>query len=128
MTVAIVTAMEPPVVLLDEPTTAQDYRGRYEIMDLMLRLNGERGITVIVITHDMEIVSKYCERVVVIGQGNILLEGSPKEVFSQVDVLEQTFLKPPPITQLAQRLAHHGLPPDILNVEEFVERVECGVS
>ncbi|HDD69092.1 MAG TPA: ATP-binding cassette domain-containing protein [Candidatus Korarchaeota archaeon] len=124
LTVAIVTAMDPPVIFLDEPTTAQDYRGRYEIMEIMKDLNERHGKTVIVVTHDMEIVAKYCKRVVVMGQGKVLLDGSTREVFSKPEILEQTFIKPPPITRLAQGLSAYGIPPSILSVDELISSLK----
>ncbi|HJX24115.1 MAG TPA: energy-coupling factor transporter ATPase [Candidatus Bathyarchaeia archaeon] len=115
LTVAAVLAMEPKIIILDEPTTAQDYKGRYEITDLAKNLN-DKGHTVIMITHDMDLVAKYAKRTVVMGLGEILLDGPTEEVFSQTGILEKTYLKPPQITQLAQTMKDHGVP-NVLSVE-----------
>jgi len=110
--------MGPKVLIVDEPTTGQDYRMSKEIMDLCKALHKE-GNTIIVITHDMNLAAEYSERVVVLKDGEILCEGTPKEVFSQVETLEKTYLKPPQVTRLSQRLAEYGLPSTMLTVDEM---------
>jgi len=89
-------------------------------MELYKRLN-EEGITIIIITHDMQLAAEYAKRVVIMRNGTILCEGSPKEVFVQRQLLESTFLKPPQITILSQMLSDYGIPPDVLSVDEMVD-------
>jgi len=121
--VASVLAMKPDVVILDEPTTGQDFRGSREIVDLINGLQKE-GKTVIMITHDMFLVADYAERVIVLSKGQILLDGTPAEIFSRPDILEQTYLSPPQITKLAQKLGDFGFPNNIITIDEFCEIFE----
>ena len=114
---AAVLATRPPVLVLDEPTTGQDWRQSLEMMDLAQRLNAA-GHTVIVITHNMQIVARYARRVIVLARGTVLIDGPPEAVFTQPDLLASTFLEPPQVTQLAQSLP--GLPRDILDVDRLV--------
>jgi len=116
--IASLLTMGPKVLIVDEPTTGQDYRMSKEIMDLCTALHKE-GNTIIVITHDMNLAAEYSERVVVLKDGEILCEGTPKEVFSQVETLEKTYLKPPQVTRLSQRLAEYGIPSTMLTVDEM---------
>lgn len=120
---ASVLAMEPEILILDEPTTGQDYREATQIMEMVAVLN-KKGHTVIFITHDMQLVARYARRVILMGKGKILADGGPKEVLSQSGLLRETLLKPPQITLLAQALAEHGLPADVVSVEELLEAVK----
>jgi len=118
--VASVIAMNPEVVILDEPTTGQDLEGRYSIVKLAKELN-KKGKTIIMITHDMDLVAEYADRVVVLGMGEVLMVGSPREVFSRPEELRKTYISPPQITQLAQKMKSCGMPPDILSVDEMLD-------
>ena len=118
--VASVLAMKPEVIILDEPTTGQDFMGSREIVSLTNELN-KQGKTIIMITHDMYLVAEYAHRVIVLSQGEILLDGSPREVFSKPEILAQTFIEPPQITKLSQKLGDFGFPPGILTVDEFCD-------
>ncbi|MCL5047009.1 MAG: ATP-binding cassette domain-containing protein, partial [Actinobacteria bacterium] len=118
--VASVMAMKPKVLVLDEPTTGQDLKRSKEVMDLTKNLN-EDGTTIIVITHSMNLAVEYCRRVIVMKDGRVWLDGSPREVFSETEKLAASALKPPQITQLAQALAEGGFPRDILTVAEFLD-------
>jgi len=120
--IASLLTMGPKVLIVDEPTTGQDYRMSKEIMDLCKALN-EEGNTIIVITHDMNLAAEYSERVVVLKDGEILCEGVPKEVFAQVELLEKTYLKPPQVTRLSQRLAEYGIPSAMLTVDEMQQNM-----
>lgn len=122
--IASILALRPRVIIVDEPTTGQDARQSLEIMDFLKRLNEELGHTIIIITHDMPIVAKYARRVVVMGSGRILADGETRDVFRMADVLAQTYLEPPQITQLAQRCAPLGFSPSTLTVEEMFEQFE----
>jgi len=120
--IASILALRPKVIIVDEPTTGQDARQSLEIMDFLKKLNEALEHAVIIITHDMPIVARYARRVVVMGNGRILADGPTRDVFSQVDVLAQTFLEPPQITQLAQRCSSLGFSPDTLTVEEMLQQ------
>ena len=119
--IAGVIAMEPDCIVLDEPTAMLDPRGRDEVMSTIQKLNREKGITIILITHYMD-EAVQAGRVVVMDEGNILTQGSPREVFSQVELLKQHHLDVPQATELAYRLRACGckLPDGILNEEECV--------
>jgi energy-coupling factor transport system ATP-binding protein len=117
--IASVLAMEPQIVIFDEPTTGQDYRGCHQIMQIARRLH-EEGRTVIVVTHDMALIAEYTECTVVLYQGEVLLEDETRAVFAQTDILRRTNVMPPQITQLARSLPPVlGLPPHALTVEQF---------
>jgi len=120
--IASILALRPQVIIVDEPTTGQDIRQSLEIMDFLKNLNEEHGHTIIIITHDMPIVGQYAKRVIAMGQGRVMADGSTREVFTQADVLEKTFLSPPQITQLAQADPTLGFNPGILTVEEMVDQ------
>ncbi len=124
--IASILALRPKVIIVDEPTTGQDARQSMEIMDFLRDLNVNLGHTIIIITHDMPIVANYVARVVVLGSGQVLLDGPTREVFSQPEVLARTFLEPPQITQLAQCGQRYGFDPGTLTVEEMVGEYEKG--
>lgn len=117
---ASVLAMKTEVIVLDEPTTGQDYRESMQIMEMVRELN-DKGHTIIFITHDMSLVARYASRAVVICQGEILADGEVRTIFAQPQLLSKTYLNPPQITALAQSLARHSIPPDVLSVEEMYE-------
>ncbi len=119
--IAGIIAMEPDCIVLDEPTAMLDPRGRDEVMSTIQKLNREKGITIILITHYMD-EAVQAGRVVVMDEGNILTQGTPREVFSQVELLKQHHLDVPQATELAYRLRACGckLPDGILNEEECV--------
>jgi energy-coupling factor transport system ATP-binding protein len=116
--VASILAMKPKILIFDEPTTGQDYLGRKQIMNLAKELN-EKGRTIIVITHDMELIAEYSKRTIVMGVGEILLDGPTEYVFSNPEVLEKTYLKPPQVTQLANKLSSYGVPREILTAKDM---------
>jgi len=119
--IASILALRPQVIIVDEPTTGQDVKQSLEIMNFLKELNEDHGHTIIIITHDMPIVGIYAKRVIAMAQARIMADGITREVFTQADVLEKTFLAPPQITQLAQSDASLGFDPGILTVEEMVE-------
>lgn len=124
---AAVIAMKPEVLIFDEPTTAQDYRGRYLLADIAKRMN-EKGHTIIMISHDMDLIAKYARRVIVMANGRVLLDGPTKYVFSRPDVLSKAGVEPPQITRFCQRLADYGLPRDALTVEELLKAIEVAAD
>jgi energy-coupling factor transport system ATP-binding protein len=120
--IAAILALRPRAIIVDEPKTGQDLRQSTEIMDFLQRLHEEQGHIIIIVTHDMPIVARYAKRVVAMGQGQILADGPTAEVFANVEALARTFVEPPQITQLAQRVASMGFDPRTATVEELVEQ------
>ncbi len=120
--IAGVIAMQPDCIVLDEPTAMLDPRGRQEVMDTVRRLNRERGITVVLITHYMEEAAA-ADRVVVMDGGRVRMDGTPREVFSHVEELRATELDVPQPTELCYELRRHGVavPGDVLTVSECVD-------
>jgi energy-coupling factor transport system ATP-binding protein len=118
--VASVLSMRPEVLVIDEPTTGQDYRDGVEMLNLVQRLN-EAGHTILFITHDMPMVARFARRVLVFREGQILLDGTTRQVFGQPELLRTTFLAPPAITSLAHEFP--GLFPEtVLSVGEMVNQ------
>lgn len=120
--VASILALEPKILVIDEPTTGQDWAGMQNMMALIKQLH-ENGTTVIMISHDMEIVAKYAQRVIVMKDGGILLEGSTREVFENFEMLEQAGIVPPQIVRLTARLKDLGFEDTFLNEKEFAETI-----
>ena len=114
--IAGILAMEPDCIVLDEPTAMLDPRGREEVIRAVTKLNRERGITVILITHNMD-ETVNCNRVVVMDKGNILTEGTPHEVFAQVELLKRHRLDVPQATKLCKRLRDFGVEMDTLPID-----------
>ena len=122
--IAGVLAMQPKCIVLDEPTAMLDPQGRKEVIATISRLNKEQGMTVVLITHHMsEAVN--ADRVLVMHRGGILLDGTPREVFAQVETLRSAGLDVPQTVELAFRLNQNGwsLPLDALTVEECAEAI-----
>ena len=107
--IAGVLAMDPPVLILDEPTAGLDPRGRDEILDQIDRLHREKGITIILVSHSMEDVAKYADRLLVMNHGEKLFDGPPKEVFKHYKELEKVGLAAPQITYIVQDLRSRGI-------------------
>lgn len=120
--IAGVMAMEPKCIVLDEPTAMLDPNGRREVLEAVGQLNKEKGVTVILITHYMEEVIR-ADRVYVMDNGKVVMQGTPRAIFSQVDTLKSYRLDVPQITLLAYELRKAGLPvPEgILTRQELVE-------
>jgi len=118
--IASILALRPHVIIVDEPTTGQDMKQSLEIMDFLQDLNDKHGHTIIIITHDMPIVGLYARRVIAMAQARIMADGPTREVFTQAEVLEKTFLAPPQITQLAQADPKLGFDPGTLTVDEML--------
>ena len=120
--IAGVIAMQPKCIVLDEPTAMLDPRGRREVIDTIGQLNREKGITVVLITHHMDEAAK-ASRVVVLHKGKVAADGTPKEVFSQVELLHNLGLAAPETVELCQQLNQEGyrLPLDALEPEECAQ-------
>ena len=127
--IAGVMAMQTDCIVLDEPTAMLDPKGREEVMKSMLRLNKELGKTVVLITHYMDEAVK-ADRVIVMNSGNVVLDGTPQEVFSHEDIIEDAGLELPDSAKLALRLKKSGvnLPDGILTPEEFIEAFKFSLS
>ena len=106
--IAGILAMEPDCIVLDEPTAMLDPKGREEVIRAITKLNREQGITVVLITHNME-ETVNCDRVVVMDKGRIRREGTPREVFSQVDFIRRHRLDVPQATELCAKLQASGI-------------------
>ena len=124
--IAGVMAMEPKCIILDEPTAMLDPDGRAEVLRAVHTLNREKGITVILITHYMEEVVD-ADYVFVMEKGKVVMQGKPREIFSQVDTLKEYSLDVPQVTLLAHELRQAGLnlPECILTRKELVEALKC---
>ncbi len=122
LAVGTILTMNPPIMVIDEPTTGMDWQGGVVMMNLIQELH-VLGHTIIMITHDMRIVAEYARRVCVMTEGQILADGTPKEIFVQKDVLNQAFLEAPQITRIAQSLEGYRIANDILNVSEAIEAI-----
>ena len=108
--IAGVLAMKPDILVLDEPTAGLDPKGRDEILDQIAKLHDEMGITVILVSHSMEDVAKYVERIIVMNKGSVLYDAAPKEVFKHYKELEAVGLAAPQVTYIMQALKERGLP------------------
>ena len=119
--IAGVIAMEPKCIVLDEPTAMLDPNGRKEVLEAVHQLNRQENVTVVLITHYMEEVID-ADRVVVMDDGHVVMEGTPKEIFSQVETLKKYRLDVPQVTLLAHELKQSGvdIPDGILTTEELV--------
>ncbi len=108
--IAGVLAMKPRVMILDEPTAGLDPKGRDEMFALITKLRRESNMSIVLVSHSMEDVAAYVERIVVMNQGKVMMDGSPHEVFSHVEQLEAVGLMAPQITYVMKRLKEEGLP------------------
>ena len=118
--IAGILAMHPEVLVLDEPTAGLDPKGRDEILDQVAKLHRERKITVILVSHSMEDVANYVDRIIVMNKGNVMLDGTPKEVFRHYKELEQIGLAAPKVTYVVKELEEKGwkINDDVTTVEE----------
>lgn len=123
--IAGVLAMEPSVLILDEPTAGLDPKGREEILDEICTLHRERGITVILVTHSMEDVARLVDRLIVMDRGRVALDGTPVEVFRQAETLKELGLGLPQVTELMHELKAKGMTvdTDVLTVEDAEEEI-----
>lgn len=121
--IAGVLAMKPDILILDEPTAGLDPRGRDEILDEIKQIHEEDGITIILVSHSMEDVANYVQRLVVMDKGVIRLDGAPKDVFKEIELLESMGLAVPKVTYLMEELRKKGF-----NIEEDVTTVEQAVG
>jgi len=123
--IAGVMAMEPEVLILDEPTAGLDPRGSREILAQIKRYQLEKGKTVVIVSHNMDEMARVADRIVVMNKGKVAMEGAPAEVFARGDELEKMGLAAPFAARVAQRLAGMGLPVDrgLYTVDKLAEAV-----
>lgn len=123
--IAGVLAMEPEVLILDEPTAGLDPSGRDEILDLVAKLHKERKLTVVLVSHSMEDVARYVERLIVMNHGTVAFDATPGEVFSHYKELEKIGLMAPQVTYVMEGLARRGvtLPHNAITVQEAVDSI-----
>ncbi len=123
--IAGIIAMEPECIVLDEPTSMLDPKGRQEVIDTIYKLNKEKNITIILITHYME-EAENANRVIVMDKGKIVIDGTPSEVFTKVEEIKKTGLDVPQTTELLYLLKKNGIPVSdgVISVEECVNEIE----
>lgn len=125
VSIAAVLAMDPGVLVLDEPTTGLDHGEATELMEILSGLNRD-GKTIILITHDMRLVAEHATRVVVMSRGTVVLDSDVRGTFDDLDLLRDAQLLPPPVSILAHRLEGRGVPADILTSDEMIFHLELG--
>lgn len=121
-----VIACEPELLILDEPTTGLDYLECIRIMDYVTRLNEEKGVTVLMVSHDMELVQSYAKSVIVLNHGEILGQGPTKEMMKNVDVLKKARVLPAQIPELALRFGDEFK--DVFTIEEMLDALRGKVQ
>jgi len=124
--IAGVLAMEPEVIVLDEPTAGLDPRGQKEIMDMFYTLHKERGLTTILVTHSMEDAARYADRISIMHEGRCVLSGTPREIFADSDTLESYRLELPRIVKFQRKIEmmiNQNLSKICLTEEELSEEI-----
>lgn len=123
--IAGVLAMKPQVLILDEPTAGLDPGGKKEILDRITKIHREQGITVILVSHSMEDVAEYVERIIVMNRGGVFLDGEPREIFSHYRELEKIGLAAPQVTYLMHSMRAAGMQvrDDAITVEEAKQEI-----
>lgn len=119
---ASILALDVDIIVLDEPTTGQDYKESIQIMNMVEELNG-LGKTIVMVTHNMELVASYTSRVIILNEGSILEDGTPTEVFSRMHSLQKASLSAPQIFSLAQRFSKTGLFKGVTTVEQMYQQI-----
>lgn len=121
---------DPRILILDEPTAGLDPKGRDEILDQVERLHKETGMTVILVSHSMEDVARYVERIIVMNRGEKMLDGTPREVFRHYKELEKVGLAAPQVTYVMHDLKERGfdLSPDATTIEEAADEIMRSLS
>ena len=128
--IAGVIAMEPRVLILDEPTAGLDPQGQEEILSLIRSLHQASGMTVILVSHSMEDVARFVERIIVMNHGSVFADGTPAEVFSRATELKEIGLAPPAVTEICRMLKEQGwdVRTDVTTVEEALETILSGLA
>ena len=125
--VASILVMQPDILVIDEPTTGQDWAGINRMMSLVETLN-QNGTTIVMITHDMDVVAKYAARTIVMTGGSVILDGETRNVFAAADALKAAFVVPPQCVQLSQKLSANGLTDVVMDEQELAGLIieSCG--
>ena len=128
--IAGVLAMKPEVLILDEPTAGLDPKGRDEILGQIKRLREETGITIVLVSHSMEDVAEYVDRIIVMNQGRVMYDGTPREVFKNYRELEDVGLAAPQVTYIMHRLQEKGLSvdADVTTIKEAVTQIGMALN
>ncbi len=123
--IAGVIAMEPKVLILDEPTAGLDPKGRDEILEQIKKLHEQRHMTIILVSHSMEDIAKYAKRLIVMDDGSVKFDGTPRDVFRHYRELEKIGLAAPQVTYIMRKLKEKGVPVDeeIINLEEARDNI-----
>ncbi|WP_455367922.1 ABC transporter ATP-binding protein [[Eubacterium] cellulosolvens] len=116
--ISSIMIIHPKILIIDEPTTGLDERDSLAVMEKVKELK-EKGKTIIIITHNMNLAAKYADHIITLHEGKVLLDGTSKEVFSQSEILKQSYIAPPQITQLAQKFTRFNIPSDITTIDEM---------
>lgn len=127
--IAGVLAMEPEILILDEPTAGLDPKGRKEILDQIKRLQTDTGMTILLVSHSMEDVAEYVDRIIVMNQGKVMYDDVPKQVFSQYKELEKVGLAAPQVTYILHELKGRGFDVDTeaTTIEEASETISRAI-
>lgn len=129
LAITSILPLKPDIIFIDEPTTGLDTRGEAKMMESLNRLRDEQGKTIIIITHNMKTIGNHCDRVLVMSQGELILNGHTRDIFVQDEELLKADIRPPQITRLGQLLAEEfNCPRDILTVEEFIETLDNSLT
>lgn len=127
--IAGVIASNPEVLVLDEPTAGLDPQGAKEMMDLFVRLNKEHGVTIVMVTHDMDHVLQYADKLLVMDQGTVFYDGDMKPYFLDISNLEKQGFVPPKVLQLKEMLKEKGFDTgDSVDLQEISKLVKAGVK
>ena len=129
LAITCILPLEPDILLIDEPTTGLDTQGEIKMMESLKKLRDDLGKTIVIITHNMKTVGNHCDRVLVMSGGNMILDGTPREVYAQDEKLLEADIRPPQVTRLGQYLStEFGCPRDILSVDEMVDILEYNIK
>jgi energy-coupling factor transport system ATP-binding protein len=129
LAISCILPLHPDILLIDEPTTGLDAQGEIKMMESLRYLRDQMGKTVIIITHNMKTIGNHCDRVMVMSRGNLILDGTPRQVFAQPEKLLEGDILPPQVTRLGQALAaEFGCPLDILTVDEMAETLAYSIQ
>jgi len=128
--IAGVLAMKPEILILDEPTAGLDPQGRDEILGLLRKMHDEDGITIILVSHSMEDVANYVNRIVVLDSGKLLYDDKPRAVFANYKKLEEIGLSAPKVTYVMDALRASGIevPEDIITIDEAAQAIIKALS
>lgn len=129
LSISCILPLKPDILLIDEPTTGLDEQGEVKMMQSLRNLRDHMGKTIVIITHNMKTVGNHCDRVLVMSKGNLILDGTPREIFANEEKLLEADILPPQITRLGQALSKdYGCPKDILTVDEMVKVLDYSIK